>query len=134
MSREELAARMEKYKANPKDWNKKLVITIGDILQVADIPSQDWYAFRKGEITFGPQRWQRIDRAIRLAETGCLSKRDGIIYVGRRKKEMPPNATVFLGPQGAQLKITKDEMRKAGVLPSFNDVFQTPEKFSFIKE
>lgn len=121
MPREELIDRMAHYKrpsgpVDPASWG------VSEILEIAGVYRQQWDAFVAGKGNLGPSRMRRLTRALIQAETGCISKKRGIIYVGPPTKPLPPRVTLTLTNLGPRLAPAAQPQRSVVGLPSFKSV------------
>ena len=123
----ELIQRVQSYRAESPS-NRGRPVCVRDILEIAGCDRADYQKFMKGEKHLSPSRRRRLIQAVVWAETGCITKANGILYIGKPTKQMQPRMRVDVLTSGPKLTPAARPQRSVLTLPSFKDAFSRSQQ------
>ena len=120
----ELRGRLRKYRYITGRKDSPTILFLEDIYEYAQIARGTGlkFLYERGKVTREVRN--RLERAIIAAETGALTKREGLLWIGPATRAMPGLISIDL-EGGFGLKMVPKRHETYENLPSIQDVFRS---------
>ena len=122
MDDKELRDRLKRYFRKPGDWENIDVLFLSDLFEFAQISESTGRNFYHGRTKLRLEGRIRLERAVIAAETGALTKKDGLLWLGPETKAMQGLISIDV-ERGFGVKMTPKRHETYQTLPSIKDIF-----------
>lgn len=122
MDDDEIKERILKYKCvlGAPEYD---VFCMSTIFSLAGIASSTGRHILSGRENLGKKRRYRLSRALIMAETGMIVKKNGRIAIGNPTHTMPARLKIRLTSDGIKIEKGVSPRNNIEVMPSFSNVF-----------